>query len=34
MNEMLKRLMLVELRNKGFTQAQYDSEKDAIFPTP
>lgn len=34
MNEMVKRLMLVELRNKGFTQARYDPEKDTIFPTP
>ncbi|MEN3005976.1 hypothetical protein [Dehalobacterium formicoaceticum] len=34
MNEMVKRLMLIELRNKGFTQARYDPEKDAIFPTP
>jgi len=34
MNEMLKRLMLVELRKQGFTQARYDSEKDAVLPTP
>lgn len=34
MNEMLKRLMLVELGNEGFAQARYDPEKDAIFPTP
>lgn len=34
MNEMLKRLMLVELRKQGFTQARYDPEKDVIFPTP
>lgn len=34
MNEILKRLMLVELREQGFTQARYDPEKDAVLPTP
>lgn len=34
MNEMLKRLLLVELRKQGFTQARYDPEKDAVLPTP
>lgn len=34
MNEMLKRLLLIALQKNGFTQARYDSEKDAIFPTP
>lgn len=34
MNEMLKRLMLVELRNQDFTQARYDPEKDAVLPSP
>lgn len=34
MNEMLKRLMLVELRKQGFTQVRYDPEKDAVLPTP
>jgi hypothetical protein len=31
---MLKRLLLVELRKQGFTQAWYDPEKDAVLPTP
>lgn len=34
MHEMLKRLMLVELHNQGFTQARYDSGKDAVLPSP
>lgn len=34
MNEMLKRLMLVELRNQDFTQARYNPEKDAVLPSP
>lgn len=34
MNEMLKRLMLVELREQGFTQARYDPQKDVVFPSP
>ena len=31
MNEMVKRLMQIGLRNKGFTDVKYDSEKDAMF---
>ena len=34
MHEMLKRLLLVELRREGFSQARYDAEKDAVLPSP
>lgn len=34
MHEMLKRLMLVELRKQGYHRAQYDTEKDAVLPSP
>lgn len=34
MNEMVKRLMLIELRNKGFTDARYVPEKNAILLGP
>jgi|GEM_PF-1238158 hypothetical protein len=34
MNEMVKRLMLVELRKQGYHRARYDAEKDAVLPSP